>query len=351
MHIQPISENQREAFNNVVTHPLQSYEWGEFREKTGIKVIRRGFFEGGKLISGFQLTIHKVPKTKYTIGYLPKGNLPTTELLEELQKIGKEEKCIFIQLEPNITKKENPQFSISHFKFPTRPSAKPLFTKYTFQLDLTKPEDELLQHMHQKTRYNIRVAQRHGVKIKEDDSDKAFEIYWRLTEETTKRQNFYAHTKIYHKLMWETLASKREDPQSHEQLQAHLLLATYQAEHEEKTLAAWVLLTFHDHLYYPYGASSSEHKNVMASNLMMWEAIRFGKARGLKVFDMWGSLGENPDPKDPWFGFHRLKQGYNPQLVEFIGSFDLVINPALYELYKGANLLRWLYLRIKKVNI
>src|SRR5258708_39289249 len=103
MLIQNITENQKEEFNTVAAHPLQSYEWGKFREKTGIKVIRRAFFEDGKIVNSFQLTIHKIPKLNYNIGYLPKGFLPTQELLNELYKIGKENKCIFIQLEPSVT--------------------------------------------------------------------------------------------------------------------------------------------------------------------------------------------------------------------------------------------------------
>src|SRR6266446_4461981 len=82
-------------YNAHVDHPLQSYEWGEFREKTGLKVIRG---------NDYQLTIHKIPRTPWNIGYLPKGNLPTEKLLEELKKIGQENHCIFIQLEPNIIK-------------------------------------------------------------------------------------------------------------------------------------------------------------------------------------------------------------------------------------------------------
>src|ERR1035437_1802984 len=102
MEIKQISEENKEKFNSVVSHPLQSYDWGEFREKSGIKVVRQGFFQNNKLISAFQLTIHPIPKTPWTIGYLPKGDLPTYELIEELKKIGKQEKCIFIQLEPNV---------------------------------------------------------------------------------------------------------------------------------------------------------------------------------------------------------------------------------------------------------
>src|SRR6184192_4376628 len=112
MTIKDITAKERNEFNDIVTHPLQSYEWGEFREKTGVKVIRRGFYEGNRIVSGFQLTIHKIPRTKQTIGYLPKGTMPTKEIIEELVKIDKEEKCIFIQLEPDTEK-----FQISNFKY------------------------------------------------------------------------------------------------------------------------------------------------------------------------------------------------------------------------------------------
>jgi lipid II:glycine glycyltransferase (peptidoglycan interpeptide bridge formation enzyme) len=318
-------------FNKKVTHPLQSFEWGEFREKTGVKVVR------GK---DFQLTIHKIPYLNYNIGYLPKGNLPNKKLIEELRKIGKENNCIFIQLEPNIRSSTlNSQFST----FNLIPAAHPLFTRYTFILDLTKNEEELLAGMHQKTRYNIKVAQKHGVEIVEDNSDKAFKEYLKLTEETTRRQKFFAHTPRYHKLMWETLKTNNKSGMKNDKLSAHLLLAKY----KNKILTAWIVFVFKDTLYYPYGASSTEYRETMASNLMMWEAIKFGKKLGLKKFDMWGALGPDPDHKDSWYGFHRFKQGYGGELVEFVGSYDLVINPMVYQIYKLADKIRWLVLKFK----
>src|SRR5687768_184134 len=80
-----------------------------------------------------------------------------------------------------------------------------LFTKWSFWLDLTKSEEQLLKEMKSRTRYNVRYAERKGVTVTEDNSKEAFEEYWRLTEETTKRQGFYAHTKKYHEQMFETL--------------------------------------------------------------------------------------------------------------------------------------------------
>ncbi len=334
MIITLIQIKDKELFNNLALHPLQSWEWGEFRKKTGIEVIKLGRYQNNKLLETAQITIHQLPFTKYTVGYFPKGNIPSKEMLEELVKTGKQYNCIFIKLEPNIALSNsqpitnNPQLI---------PSPHPLFTKYTFQLDLTKSEEELLKIMHPKTRYNIRVAQKHGIVIKEDNSPKAFEKYLELTFETTKRQKFYAHNRRYHQLMWETLKSAKI---------AHLLAANYQYQGKNHTLVTWIVFLFNDILYYPYGASSNNFRNVMASNLMMWEAIRWGKKNGAKLFDMWGALGPNPNPDDPWYGFHRFKQGYGGKLVEFIGSYDLIINPNLYRLYNLVYKIREIFLKL-----
>lgn len=308
-------------------HPLQSEKWAEFRKRTGVNIAK---------ISNLFVTLHNVPHTKYKIGYLPKGPDLNKKLMEDLFKLGKEENCIFIQLEPNVERNESKAYKFDHLY----PSAHPLFTKYNFILDLTKSEEELMKNMHPKTRYNIKLAEKKGVRVMEDNSDEAFDEYLKLTQETTRRQKFYAHSKNYHKIMWETLKTKGE---SLNNLGAHLLKATYNGE----TIVTWILFVLADTLYYPYGASSQKYKEVMASNLMMWEAIRFGKKLGLKKFDMWGSLGENPDQKDPWYGFHKFKQGYGPKLVEYVGSYDLVINTRLYFLYKIANKMRWFILRLK----
>lgn len=339
---------------DLVNHPLQSIEWGEFRKKTGVKVTQ------GR---NFQITIHKIPHTSRTIGYVPKGPLPNKEMISQLKRIGEEEKCVFIQLEPNVEKSKEPKnwkleiarFAARRGNWKLRNAAHPLFTKYTFILDLTKSEEELLKGMHPKTRYNIKVALKNGVKILEDNSDEAFEIYLKLTAETTRRQGFYAHAQKYHRLMWEALRMQNSESRiknlNKDKLTAHLLTAQYQPKTKDqgpKTLVAWILFVYKDTLYYPYGASSSLHRETMASNLMMWEVIKFGKKLGLEKFDMWGSLGPNPDKNDSWYGFHRFKEGYGGELVEFVGSFDLVINPVLYGLYKILDKVRWILLRIKK---
>jgi lipid II:glycine glycyltransferase (peptidoglycan interpeptide bridge formation enzyme) len=106
-------------------------------------------------------------------------------------------------------------------------------------------------------------------------------------------------------------------------------------------------LVFNKKIYYPYGASTREYKELMAPNLLMWELIKFGKKQGCEGLDMWGALGPKPNKKDPWYGFHRFKQGYGGDLVEFLGTYDLVLEPRLYPLYKTADAMRWEGLRAK----
>jgi lipid II:glycine glycyltransferase (peptidoglycan interpeptide bridge formation enzyme) len=286
----------------------------------GIDVVR---------LNNWQVTFHKIPYTPWTIGYFPKGPVPTKKMIDELLSLGRQKRAIFIQLEPNVL--SHSQFTIHNSQF--TPSHHPLFTKYTFVLDLTKSEDELLAAMHPKTRYNIKIAQKHNVIVKEDNSPEAFKEYLRLTEKTTSRQGFYAHNKNYHKTMWDSM---------HKAGIAHLFTAT----HEGEVLSAWIVFVWGDTIYYPYGSSSRNRREVMAPTLLLWEIAKWAKQKGLKYFDLWGAMGPNPDQHDPWYGFHRFKQGFNPQLVEFAGSYDVVLKPFHYWLYTLADTIRWKILRL-----
>ena len=305
-------------FNRLVTHVIQSWQWGEFRGRLGTKVLRYGLYDTGKPKIAFQLTLHPIPFTNKYIGYLPKGSFPDKDLANALQKIGQEQNCAFIKLEPNIEVLEDGLIPKTDRRF--KRSLKPLFTKYNFVLDLKKPEEELLKDMHSKTRYNIRVAQKHGVKVEERVDDEALDIYLKLYFETTKRQGYRGHNEDYHRKVWQTLKAAG---------MARLLIASY----KNQPLTAWMLLNFKDTLYYPYGGSSKNHPEVMANNSVAWEAIKLGKKLKLKKFDMWGALGPDADPHDPWQGFHRFKAGYGGKLVEYIGTYDLVFNPLLYNTF------------------
>ncbi len=318
--------------NQIAQHPLQTWEWAEFRKAWGNEVIWTKY--------GI-LTIHKIFSANFRIGIFVKGPKPTQRMLNDLKELAKKQNLIFIKLEPNLyfkphlkSEKTSPKFQlIELLKKNGCVEGKNLFTPTTFIIDLEKDEDEIFKNFHHKTRYNIRLAQKYGVKVIEDNSNKAFEKYLSLTKETIQRQGFYAHSERYHRLMWEYLhkipVSENRKPI------AHLLTAIYKKE----IITTWIVFVWKRHLYYPYGASSNKYKNVMANNLMMWEAILFGKRLGLKIFDLWG--------REEGKGFTRFKEGYNPEVVEFLGSWDLVINKPMYKLYRLGEQIRWPILRLK----
>jgi len=295
------------------THPLQSKEWAEFRREWGNEVLETKY--------GI-VTVHRLPLVDYSLGIFEKGPAPTSDMLNALRFMGKEKGLVFIKLEPSSVKTSEGQAQLDSSGLV---HGRRLFTPTTFWIDLTKSEETLMKSFSSKTRYNIRLAERKGVVVKEDNSDKAFEAYLKLTMETAHRQGFYAHTEKYHRLMWKHLKGNI----------AHLLTATYNSE----IISAWILFAYDKFLYYPYGASTDKYKEVMANNLMMWEAIRLGKKLKLDTFDLWG--------REIGTGFTKFKEGYNPQVVEFLGSWDLVINKPLYYLYRFAEEIRWRLLRLK----
>lgn len=320
-------------YNKMANHPLQTWEWGEARKKTGIDVLR---ISDGKNV--FQLTLHSLLPTTYPlqpnfqIGYLPRSVVPSKEILEFLYQYGIKNKIIFFKIEPDILKFSNNETMKQLNNFIK--SSHPLFPKWTQILNLDQTEDQLLKSFHSKTRYNIRLAEKKGVVVREMSDNEGFEIFSKLYFDTCKRQKYFGHTPKYHKIVWEAMKKN----------QAHILIAFY----NEVPLASYELFYFKNTLYYPYGGTSTEYRNLMASNLLMWEAIKLGKKLGATKFDMWGSLGPNYDPNNDWAGFTRFKEGYNTKFTEFIGSYDLVVSPILYKIYNAIYSLREIYLKFKQ---
>ncbi len=299
--------------DKIATHPLQTSAWAEFRRKWGNEVLETDY--------GI-LTLHRLPFTSYRIGVFEKGPAPTKGMLDALRLMGKEHNLIFIKLEPNVEKSNS---LIQLLGKSGVVPGKTVFTPTTFWIDLKPSEEDLMKSFSSKTRYNIRLAIKKGVSVKQDNSDKAFERYLELTRETIERQGFYAHSEKYHRLMWQILKKAGI---------THLLTATYQ----KKVITTWILFAWKKFLYYPYGASTEKHKEVMANNLMMWEAIKLGKKMGLTTFDLWG--------REEGKGFTKFKEGYNPKIVEFLGTWDLIINKPMYYLYKIGEWLRWPTLKL-----
>lgn len=299
----------KEDWNSKSTHPMQAWEWGEAREKMGIKVIRVGEFKDERLTDAYQMTLHPIPRLPFKIGYIPRSNNPTTEVLEFFRIYGKNNNLIYIKFEPN-----------SKYGLTVNPrlkkSSAPLFPQWTQVINLAPDESSLLKNMKPKTRYNIKLAQKKGVTVREMTTDEGFEIFIKLYFETCRRQHYAGHNYNYHKTIFDELKNNI----------SHILVAFY----NKTPIAAYHLFKFNNALYYPYGGSSDQYREVMGANLLMWEAMRFGKESACKTFDLWGSLDPNYSTDNIWAGFTRFKSGFGSIFSKMMGSYDLVILPVLY---------------------
>ncbi|MFZ5365762.1 MAG: lipid II:glycine glycyltransferase FemX [Patescibacteria group bacterium] len=330
MLIREVQDVEKNAFNSLVLHPLQSWEWGEFREKMGVGVLRFGEFKNSTLRNCFQLTIHPIPHTPYTVGYLPRSPFPNHQILKALKKIGQEKNCLFIKIEPDVLQDTKDKLPGESWLLP----GKPILPVNTFLINLSLSEGELLKRMHEKTRYNIKIAQKHGVEIKERDDSQSLEIFLKFLQQTQKRQGFYTHPSEYFRQQWQILKPAN---------MVYLLLAFY----KDTPIASVLLLRFRDKLYYTYGGSSELYREKMPNHLLHWEAIQLGKKLGCKIYDFWGAYLEKPESSDPWYGLFRFKAGFGGEFVSYVGAFDLILNPFLYRVYGFADNLRWKFLRAK----
>ena len=187
------NENELMLTNNP--HICQSPEWGEVKTKIGTPAVRVG---------GVQFTLHKIPFLPFNIGYCPKVD-PEKIDWEELKLTGKKHRCIFIKIEPLASVNESMSQCVNGA---TLRRAKPIFATETILLDLTKSEEGMLAGMKQKTRYNVRLAEKKGVVVEERDNPEALEIFLKLQRETAKRQGFFIHPNNYYRTVWEVLRPK-----------------------------------------------------------------------------------------------------------------------------------------------
>ncbi len=301
---------------------LQSWQWGEFQEQFGNKIFRLGVDGGGKIVAAATLIKKSLP-LGMNYFYCPRGPIINDEssaindklinfLFSEIKKIAEKEGGIFLRIEPKKV--------INDSSFVIRRSLDVQVSK-TIILDLSKTEDELLKDMHQKTRYNIRLAEKKGVKIREA-AEGEFEKFWELMSATVNRDGFRLHEKEYYQKMLETENIK-----------------LFFGEFENKILCAGIFSFFGDMAVYLHGASSNENRELMAPHLLQWGLVKKAKAFGCKYYDFFGIDNEK------WPGVTRFKRGFGGEEVSYSGTFDVIFNKNKYFLYIFLRFV-WRFLKI-----
>ena len=296
------------------THLLQTGEWGELKSAFGWKPVR--IVTGG---AGVQILFRRMP-LGFTVGYIPKAN-PDPALWREIDSLARQNHAIFLKLEPDAWEKQSP---ISNYQsLITSPHN--IQPPRTIIVAISGSEEEILARMKQKTRYNIRLAEKKGVVVRPWDE---IESFHRMMLLTGSRDRFGVHSLKYYRRAYQLL---------HPKGLGELLLAEY----EGKPLAALFVARHGDRAYYLYGASTDEERNRMPTYLLQWEAMKWAKACGCVEYDLWGvpdedevTLEANFETRsDGLWGVYRFKRGFGGELRRAAQAWDRVYRPLLYRAY------------------
>ncbi len=201
-----------------------------------------------------------------------------------------------------------------------RSSSDQIQFRNTVLIDVSPSEDEMLGRMKQKTRYNLRLAEKKGVTVRLG-TGADFPLLYKMYAETSVRDGFVIRDEKYYQMVWETFMLSSEPS-------AEPLIAEVNGE----PVAALFLFRFAGRAYYVYGMSREVHREKMPNYLLQWEAMRRAKARGCSAYDLWGAP-EEFNENDPLWGVFRFKEGLGGQVVRTLGAWDFVPRPFWYEMY------------------
>ena len=281
-----------------------------------------------KIVAGMVVLIQTVPGFKSSFLYSPRGpvcDLHDREILADLisavKELAKKYNAHIFKIDPNILISDDEFINIvkdlGFVHFTGGKNFETIQSRFNYRLYINnRTEEELFANFHSKTRYNIRVAQKHGVEVK-ICSKEHLDDFIRIMRVTGERDKFNIRPKNYFVRMLDSLGDN-----------VRLYMAFYQG----KAIAGAITTNYAGQTCYVYGASDNNHRNVMPNYLVQWEMIKWAVETGCYVYDFQGVSGDVSDPTNPLYGLYRFKKGFNGQLDELAGEFDLVFKPVTNKL-------------------
>ena len=301
-------------------HLLQTAEWGRFKSHYG--------WDPKFLIkddTGAMVLFRRLP-LKQSLAYIPKGPVgpDLAGLLDEAVDLARKQGAFLVYAEPDADA-DSPvceQLTGAGFS-PSRTSIQP---RQTIMISLEGEPEDWLARMKQKTRYNIRLAEKKDVVIEQSSDVDAFAALMAVTGE---RDEFGIHSAAYYRQVYDYFAP--EDA-------CTMFMATYQ----EQPLAAIMVFARGERAWYFYGASNNRERNRMPTYLLQYEAMRWAAARGVRHYDLWG-IPDFPeetletqftDRADGLWGVYRFKRGFGGEIVRSAGVYEKVLNKPIAALYR-----------------
>ena len=316
-----------EAF--VQSHPkgnfAQSYLWGKQKTMWQWDAIAvRG--EDGAIRGSLAVMTRKVPGIGRTLMYGCRGPVcdlddreTFSQLLDGAKVLAKKYKSYVIKIDPDVPS-SNTAFSsmLQSFGFRAKEGGKnfeAIQPRYVFRLNVEgKTEEELLANFHQKWRYNIRLAERKGVTVRICGKEMV-PAFSDLMLTTGVRDGFVTRKPEYFAAMLDNLGEH-----------ARLYMAF---DPNDTPIAGTLAIHYGDKVWYLYGASSNEHRNLMPNYLLQWRMIQWAVETNCRIYDFRGVSGDVSED-NPLYGLFRFKQGFGGDFTEFVGEMDLVLSPVIY---------------------
>jgi lipid II:glycine glycyltransferase (peptidoglycan interpeptide bridge formation enzyme) len=280
--------------------------------------------DDNKITGSIGILIKKLPHLKYNFAYAPRGpicDIYNKERLEQLLQAAKDycqtQKCVTLIIDPYIRMGEGHFTKVADrlgFRVSmSKTNFNNIQPQYNSTLSLSnKTEEQLLNSFDSKTRYNIRLAARKGVIVSTCDTSYINEFY-RLMVITGKRDNFSVRSKEYFEKLLSVLGQH-----------ARLYMAFY----NEKAIAGTITIQYGDLVWYLYGASDNEYRNLMPNYALQWEMIKWGLETNSSLYDFGGVPGDN-DADNPLYGLYKFKKGFGAEVTELVGEYSYVFKPQI----------------------
>ncbi len=311
---------------------LQSSYWKYFLKKQNKRYWQLAVIDNNETIAVCLIYENKLPFDRSYI-YSPKGpiflpNLSGEQKKEALELIlskarditikTKKKEEVFFRLETEENK------NIYDFLIKTND----IQPRDTLVLGLKKDIKELLSEMHQKTRYNIGLANRRGVKVVFSKKKEDIKYFLEVIKKTASKKQITIHSDEYYKLLYYTLIEKGV---------GQLCLASV----NNNIVAANLIINFGNTVTYLHGGTDYSFRKYMAPYLLQWETIKQAKEKGFSFYDFWGVAPEDGS-KTKWSGITRFKKGFGGDIITGPGTYDMVYDKQMYFIYN-------LFKKIKKI--
>ncbi|MBQ9534372.1 MAG: peptidoglycan bridge formation glycyltransferase FemA/FemB family protein [Clostridia bacterium] len=316
-------------------HFLQSHKWSRLKSSWQWKAVAvRG--ADGKICGGMSLLIRKMPVLPTTLMYSPRGPVCDVHdretlraLTEGAMAVAKQCRAYTFKLDPDVLSSDSEFISIMEELGYKRAAESKNFEgiqpNYVFRLNVKdRTEEEILAAFHQKTRYNLRLSVKKGVQVRVCGKEMLAD-FSRIMLETGTRDGFVTRPQSYFESLMDTFGE-----------QARLYMAFW----EEQPIAGTLAINYGNKVWYLYGASSNQHRNVMPNYQLQWEMIRWAVETGADIYDFRGVTGDL-SPENPLYGLYLFKKGFSGDFCEFCGELEMVCSkPLSFAIDHGMSLMR-----------